>query len=221
MAPKGSQRVVKKIVAENRKARYNYEIMDTYEAGLMLMGTEVKALREGKANIAESYASDEGGEIWLINSYLPEYLQANRFNHEPRRRRKLLLSAREIGRLRVGINREGMTLIPLKIYFNDQGRAKLELALAKGKKLHDKRQSERSAIGTGRRAGFSRITASRTAEDIDRRSQFCCAAGVGKDPAHLQHLQGTAAVSQQCHPFALERRGGVGAAWRFRVRRRF
>jgi SsrA-binding protein len=143
MAPKGSQRVVNKVVAENRKARFNYEIIDTYEAGLMLMGTEVKALREGKANIAESYASDEGGEIWLINSYLPEYLQANRFNHEPRRRRKLLLSAREIGRLRTGINREGMTLIPLKIYFNERGRAKLELALAKGKKLHDKRQSEK------------------------------------------------------------------------------
>ncbi|MGO7093615.1 SsrA-binding protein, partial [Rhizobium leguminosarum] len=96
MAPKGSQRVVNKVVAENRKARFNYEIIDTYEAGLVLMGTEVKALREGKANIAESYASDEGGEIWLINSYLPEYLQANRFNHEPRRRRKLLLSGREI-----------------------------------------------------------------------------------------------------------------------------
>jgi SsrA-binding protein len=143
MAPKGSQRVVKKVVADNRKARYNYEILDTYEAGIMLMGTEVKALREGKANIADSYASDEGGEIWLINSYLPEYLQANRFNHEPRRRRKLLLTAREIGRLRVGINREGMTLIPLKIYFNEQGRAKLELALAKGKKLHDKRQTEK------------------------------------------------------------------------------
>jgi SsrA-binding protein len=143
MAPKGSQRVVNKVVAENRKARFNYEIIDTYEAGLMLMGTEVKSLREGKANIAESYASDEGGEIWLINSYLPEYLQANRFNHEPRRRRKLLLSAREIGRLRTGINREGMTLIPLKIYFNERGRAKLELALAKGKKLHDKRQSEK------------------------------------------------------------------------------
>jgi SsrA-binding protein len=143
MAPKGSQRVVKKIVAENRKARFNYEIIDTYEAGLMLMGTEVKSLREGKANIAESYASDEDGEIWLINSYLPEYLQANRFNHEPRRRRKLLLSSREIGRLRVGVNREGMTLITLKIYFNDQGRAKLELALAKGKKLHDKRESEK------------------------------------------------------------------------------
>jgi SsrA-binding protein len=107
------------------------------------MGTEVKALREGKANIAESYASDEGGEIWLINSYLPEYLQANRFNHEPRRRRKLLLSGREIHRLRSAINREGMTLIPLKSYFNDRGRAKMELALAKGKKLHDKRESEK------------------------------------------------------------------------------
>ncbi len=116
--------MVKKIVAENRKARFNYEIIDTYEAGLVLMGTEVKSLREGKANIAESYASDEDGEIWLINSYLPEYLQANRFNHEPRRRRKLLLSGREINRLRAGINREGMTLIPLKIYFNDRGRAK-------------------------------------------------------------------------------------------------
>ncbi|TCA37105.1 SsrA-binding protein SmpB [Rhizobium leguminosarum bv. viciae] len=143
MAPKGSQRVVNKIVAENRKARFNYEIIDTYEAGIVLMGTEVKSLREGKANIAESYASDEGGEIWLINSYLPEYLQANRFNHEPRRRRKLLLSGREIHRLRSAINREGMTLIPLKIYFNDRGRAKMELALAKGKKLHDKRESEK------------------------------------------------------------------------------
>ncbi|MDW5318000.1 SsrA-binding protein SmpB [Rhizobium sp. PL01] len=143
MAPKGSQRVVKKIVAENRKARYNYEIMDTYEAGLVLTGTEVKSLREGKANIAESYATDEGGEMWLINSYLPEYLQANRFNHEPRRRRKLLLSKREANRLQSAINRDGMTLIPLKIYFNDQGRAKLELALGKGKKLHDKRESEK------------------------------------------------------------------------------
>ncbi len=134
---------VNKIVAENRKARFNYEILDTYEAGIMLTGTEVKSLREGKANIAESYASDEGGEIWLINSYLPEYLQANRFNHEPRRRRKLLLSEREIGRLRNAVDREGMTLIPMKIYFNDQGRAKLELALAKGKKLHDKRETEK------------------------------------------------------------------------------
>jgi len=143
MAPKGSQRVVKRIVAENRKARFNYEIIDTYEAGLVLTGTEVKSLREGKANIAESYATDEGGEMWLINSYLQEYLQANRFNHEPRRRRKLLLSKREAHRLQSAINREGMTLIPLKIYFNDQGRAKLELALGKGKKLHDKRETEK------------------------------------------------------------------------------
>ena len=143
MAPKGSQRVVNKVVAENRKARFNYEIVDTYEAGLVLTGTEVKSLREGKANIAESYASDEGGEMWLINAYLPEYLQANRFNHEPRRRRKLLLSKREINRLRGAINRDGMTLVPLKIYFNDRGRAKMELALGKGKKLHDKRESEK------------------------------------------------------------------------------
>ncbi|WP_075290242.1 SsrA-binding protein SmpB [Pararhizobium arenae] len=143
MAPKGSQRVVNKVVAENRKARFNYEIVDTYEAGLVLSGTEVKSLREGKANIAESYASDEGGEMWLINAYLPEYLQANRFNHEPRRRRKLLLSKREINRLRGAINRDGMTLVPLKIYFNEKGRAKMELALGKGKKLHDKRESEK------------------------------------------------------------------------------
>ncbi|WLS01771.1 SsrA-binding protein SmpB [Shinella oryzae] len=143
MATKARPTTIKKIVAENRKARYNYEIVDTYEAGLVLTGTEVKSLREGKANIAESYASDEGGEIWLINSYLPEYLQANRFNHETRRRRKLLLSKREIHRLRSAINREGMTLVPLKVYFNDTGRAKLELALAKGKKLHDKRESEK------------------------------------------------------------------------------
>ncbi len=95
MAPKGSERTVKKVVAENSQARFNYEIVDTYEAGLVLTGTEVKSLREGKANIAESYATDEGGEIWLINSYLPEYLQANRFNHETRRRRKLLLSKRK------------------------------------------------------------------------------------------------------------------------------
>ena len=143
MATKARPTTIKKVVAENRKARFNYEIIDTYEAGLVLTGTEVKSLREGKANIAESYASDEDGEIWLINSYLPEYLQANRFNHETRRRRKLLLSKREIHRLRNAINREGMTLVPLKVYFNDVGRAKLELALAKGKKLHDKRETEK------------------------------------------------------------------------------
>ncbi len=143
MTHKGRSTPVKKVVAENRKARYNYEILDTYEAGIMLSGTEVKSLREGKANIAESYASDEGGEIWLINSYVPEYLQANRFNHETRRRRKLLLSKREVNRLRTAVSREGMSLVPLKVYFNDKGRAKVELALAKGKKLHDKRETEK------------------------------------------------------------------------------
>ncbi|TPW33447.1 SsrA-binding protein SmpB [Martelella alba] len=144
MAPKGKQGEARKVVAENRKARFNYEIIDTFEAGLVLTGTEVKSLRGGKANIAESYASDEDGEMWLINSYLPEYLQANRFNHEPRRRRKLLLSKREINRLRAAINREGMTIVPLKVYFNDRGRAKLELALGRGKKLHDKRETEKA-----------------------------------------------------------------------------
>ena len=133
----------RRVVAENRKARFNYEIMDTFEAGLVLTGTEVKSLREGKANIAESYATEEGGEIWLINSYLPEYLHANRFNHEPRRRRKLLLNKREVRRLIGAVQREGMSLVPLKIYFNERGRAKLEIALAKGKKLHDKRETEK------------------------------------------------------------------------------
>ena len=132
-----------RIAAENRKARFNYEILDTVEAGLVLTGTEVKSLRQGQANIQDSYASNEGGEIWLINSYVPEYLQANRFNHEPRRRRKLLLSKREIARLTQNIEREGMTMVPLKIYFNDKGRAKLLLGVARGKKLHDKRESEK------------------------------------------------------------------------------
>ncbi|MAY63743.1 MAG: SsrA-binding protein [Rhizobiales bacterium] len=132
-----------KVVAENRKARFNYEIQETFEAGLELTGTEVKSLREGAANIAESYASYEDGEMWLINSYLPEYLQGNRFNHDPRRRRKLLLKAREIARLSDAVARDGMTLIPLKIYFNSRGMAKLLLALGKGKKLHDKRETEK------------------------------------------------------------------------------
>lgn len=129
--------------AENRKARFAYEVVDTVEAGLVLTGTEVKSLRQGQANIQESYASVEGGEIWLINSYLPEYLQGNRFNHEPRRRRKLLLNKREMARLSQAVEREGMTMVPLKIYFNDRGRAKLLLAIARGKKLHDKRQTEK------------------------------------------------------------------------------
>lgn len=132
-----------KVVAENRKARFNYSIEDTIEAGIMLTGTEVKSARNGKSTIAESYADSKGGEIWLVNANIPEYLQANRFNHEPRRSRKLLLHKRQINRLIGAIEREGMTLIPLKMYFNGQGRLKLELALAKGKKLHDKRETEK------------------------------------------------------------------------------
>jgi SsrA-binding protein len=132
-----------RIVAENRKARFSYEVVDTFEAGLVLTGTEVKSLREGHANIQESYASVEGGEIWLINSHLPEYLQGNRFNHDPRRRRKLLLNKKEMSRLAQAVEREGMTMVPLKIYFNDRGRAKLLLAVARGKKLHDKRETEK------------------------------------------------------------------------------
>jgi len=132
-----------KVAAENRKARFSYEVIDTYEAGLALTGTEVKSLRGGHANIAESYASIEGGELWLINSYLPEYLQANRFNHEPRRRRKLLMKKKEMAKLSQAVERQGMTMVPLKIYFNDRGRAKLLLALARGKNTADKRQTEK------------------------------------------------------------------------------
>ena len=132
-----------KVIAENRKARFNYAVEDTVEAGIALTGTEVKSLRGGKSTIAESYADSKNGEIWLINANIPEYLQANRFNHEPRRRRKLLLNKREMAKLSQSVDREGMTLIPLKLYFNERGRAKLLLAVAKGKKLHDKRESEK------------------------------------------------------------------------------
>lgn len=133
----------RKVVAENRKARFNYEIEDTLEAGIMLTGTEVKSLRLGKSMIAESYASFEGGEFWLINSYIPEYLQANRFNHEPKRKRKILIHKREMARLADAVAKDGKTVVPLRLYFNEDGRAKLELALARGKKLHDKRETER------------------------------------------------------------------------------
>ena len=132
-----------RVVADNRKARFNYFIDETFEAGLALTGTEVKSLRQGKATIAESYADARGGEIWLINSNIPEYLQANRFNHSPKRPRKLLMHRRQINKLVGAVEREGMTLIPLKLYFNEKGRAKLELALARGKKLYDKRETER------------------------------------------------------------------------------
>ncbi|WP_375622220.1 MULTISPECIES: SsrA-binding protein SmpB [unclassified Bartonella] len=134
---------VRKIIADNRKARFNFEILDNLEAGLVLQGAEVKSLRSNHANIAESYASFENGELWLVNSYIPEYTQANRFNHEPRRLRKLLLSKREMARFFNATSREGMTLVPLKLYFNERGRVKLEIALARGKKLHDKRETEK------------------------------------------------------------------------------
>jgi SsrA-binding protein len=132
-----------KVVAHNRKARFNYEIGETFEAGIALTGTEVKSLRSGKATIAESYADSRDGEIWLVNSNIPEYLQGGRFNHAPKRMRKLLLHRRQIHKLMGAVDRDGMTLVPLKLYFNDKGRAKVELALARGKKLHDKRETEK------------------------------------------------------------------------------
>jgi SsrA-binding protein len=132
-----------KIIAENRKARFNYEIGELVEAGIALTGTEVKSLRQGKATIAESYADAKNGEIWLVNANIPEYLQASRFNHAPKRPRKLLLHRREIDKLAVGVEREGMTIVPLKMFFNEKGRAKLEIALGRGKKLHDKRETEK------------------------------------------------------------------------------
>lgn len=131
-----------KLIAENRRARFDYFLESQFEAGLSLTGSEVKALRLGRANIAESYAATEGDEIVLINAYIPEYGPANRFNHDPRRPRKLLLHRREIDKMMGAVRRDGRTLIPTKLYFNDKGRVKLELALAKGKKNHDKREVE-------------------------------------------------------------------------------
>lgn len=141
--PTKSDKPALRNAAVNRRARFNYEIGQTFEAGIALHGTEVKSLREGRSNIADAYAGEHGGELWLYNAYIPEYQQANRFNHETRRPRKLLMHRREINRLVGAVQREGMTVVPLKIYFNDRGRAKVELALARGKKLHDKRQTER------------------------------------------------------------------------------
>ena len=141
MAAKTDSKV--RVIAHNRKARFNYQIGETFEAGLALTGTEVKSLRGGKATIAEAYADSRGGEIWLVNANIPEYLQGGRFNHAPKRLRKLLLHRRQINKLIGAVEREGMTLVPLKLYFNDKGRAKLELALARGKKLHDKRATLR------------------------------------------------------------------------------
>jgi SsrA-binding protein len=139
--PRPAEFMKTKIVAENRRARYEYFLEDFFEAGIALTGTEVKSLRVGEGSIAESYAEVKGGEVSLINANIPEYSFGNRFNHEPKRPRKLLLRVREIEKMMQGVSREGMTLIPLSIYFNDRGRAKVELALAKGKKLHDKRET--------------------------------------------------------------------------------
>lgn len=135
-------------VAANRRARYEYKIGDTVEAGVALTGTEVKALREGKANIAEAYCSPESGpngvEFWLINANIPEYSGGNRENHEPKRPRKLLLHKRQIGQLTGAVERKGYTVVPLRLYFTSRGLAKLEIAVAEGKQLHDKRATEKS-----------------------------------------------------------------------------
>jgi SsrA-binding protein len=131
-----------KLIAENRRARFDYFLDETFEAGLQLTGTEVKALREGRANIAESYVGVEGRELALINAHIPEYGPANRFNHEPRRIRKLLMHRKEIDKLIGAVQREGRTLAPTRLYFNDKGMVKLEVALARGKKAHDKRAAE-------------------------------------------------------------------------------
>ena len=133
-----------KIVAENRRARYEYFLEEFFEAGIALTGTEVKSLRFGEGSIAESYAEVKGDQIWLVNANVPEFSHGNRFNHEPKRPRKLLLHHRQIEKMRTAVSRECMTLIPLSIYFNGKGRAKVELALAKGKKLHDKRETEKT-----------------------------------------------------------------------------
>ncbi len=134
-----------KIAADNRRARFDYELGEVVEAGIMLTGTEVKSLRAGKATVAESYAAvDRSGELMLYNANIPEYLQGNRFNHEPKRPRKLLLHAREIAKFAKGVEREGMTIVPLRIYFNAKGRAKIAIALGRGKKLHDKRETEKA-----------------------------------------------------------------------------
>jgi SsrA-binding protein len=130
-----------KVVAENRRARFDYFVDERLEAGIALVGTEVKSLRHGEGSIAEAYATVNGEEVWLINSHIPEYSHGNRLNHEPRRPRKLLLKGREISKLQGAVQRQGLTLVPLSIYFNSRGRAKVELAVARGKKVHDKRDT--------------------------------------------------------------------------------
>ena len=140
MAPR--PRATDRFVAQNRRARHDFHILDTLEAGLTLVGSEVKSLRQGLASIQEAFAREVNGEIFLVNAFIPEYAGANRFNHEPRRGRKLLLHRRQIAKLTQAVQREGRTIVPVKLFFDEKGRAKLEIALAKGKKLHDKRATE-------------------------------------------------------------------------------
>jgi SsrA-binding protein len=137
-------RAADRYVAQNRRARHEYLIEDTLEAGLVLYGSEVKVLRSGQASIAEAYADEEGGELYLVNANIPEYAAAAHFTHEPRRPRKLLLHRKEVNRLLGAIRRQGVTLVPLSIYFNDKGRAKVALGLARGKRKADKRQAEKA-----------------------------------------------------------------------------
>ncbi len=135
--------VARRVVARNRRAFHDYHIEERIEAGLVLTGTEVKSLREGRANINEAYAGEMGGELWLFNAHIPEYGPANRFNHEPKRPRKLLLHRREIARLIGAVRRKGYTLVPLSLYFSPRGKAKVEIGVARGKKLYDKRAAEK------------------------------------------------------------------------------
>ena len=135
----------RKMAAQNRRARFDYFIEDTVEAGIMLLGTEVKSLRSGRASIVESYAGEQNGELFLVNCYIPEYGQAGQFfQHETKRPRKLLVRKRELARMLNAIQREGMTLVPMSIYFNDRGKAKVEIGIAKGKKKGDKRETEKA-----------------------------------------------------------------------------
>ena len=141
MAP--TTTAARRVIAQNRRARHDYFIEDSLEAGIVLTGTEVKSLREGRASLQDSYAAEMAGELWLFNAYIPEYRPANRFNHETRRPRKLLVHRREVDRLTGAVRRKGVTLVPLSLYFNQRGMAKVDLGLARGKRVHDKRETER------------------------------------------------------------------------------
>ena len=149
-------RATDRYAAQNRRARHDYVIEDTLEAGLVLHGTEVKSLRQGGASIAESYAGEEGGELYLINANIPEYKSSSHFNHEPRRPRKLLLHRKQMNRLMGAVKREGVTIVPLALYFNERGRAKVELGLARGKRKSDRRQAERDRDWQRNKAGLLR-----------------------------------------------------------------